>query len=220
MDRREVLFVMLERPNASFHFEELSESLLEADLVCRLSTGEVILEATRRVQDPALVRRAIGNLNRLLVLSNDPLLRAQRITLTPTDGFVLSRVDGTLSAHEILSLIPLPAEDVERSLFGLLCTGMVGHAEARPLTRPFSHRASATLRAQREAEPEAHTQPPVPLTPGTRLPEARTAPQAPDGRAPDEGNEEAPLGAALAMAELRLEGEPSPRSEEAKRKSS
>ncbi len=141
---REVLFVMLDRPNASFRFEETSEGLVEGEVTCRLSTGDVILEATRRVQDPALVRRGIGDPNRVLVLSGDPLLRAQRITFTPIDGFVLSRIDGTLNAREILSLIPLPVEDVERSLFGLLCTGMVDHADARPQTRPLPRGGSRT----------------------------------------------------------------------------
>ena len=163
---REVLFVMLDRPGASFVFEEMSESLIEADLACRLSTGELILEATRRVQDPALVRRAIGDPSRVLVLSSDPLLRVQKITLTPIDGFVLSRIDGTLSAREVLSLIPLSAEDVERSLFGLLCTGMVDVAEPKPrTTRPLAQGASKTAPAHsgtvlRTAEPgTSKTQP-------------------------------------------------------------
>ncbi len=52
---------MLDRAGASFFFEEMAESLIEADVACRLSTGELILEATRRVQDPDLVRRVIGD---------------------------------------------------------------------------------------------------------------------------------------------------------------
>jgi hypothetical protein len=49
----------------------------------------------------------------------------QKLTLSPTDGFLLSRIDGMLSAKEIFKIIPLPQEDIERSLFALLCTGMV-----------------------------------------------------------------------------------------------
>jgi serine/threonine protein kinase/tetratricopeptide (TPR) repeat protein len=125
---REILFSALDAPGVSFSFEEVAESALEADLVCPLSTGEVILEATRRIQDPELVKRILGDTERRLVLSSDPMLRAQRISLTPTDGFVLSRIDGTLSAREVMKLVSLPSEDVERSLFSLLCTGVVGYA--------------------------------------------------------------------------------------------
>ncbi len=176
---REVLFVMLDRPGASFVFEEMSESLIDADLSCRLSTAELILEATRCVQDPALVRRAIGDPSRPLALSSDPLLRIQKITLTPIDGFVLSRIDGVLSAREVLSVIPLAAEDVERSLFGLLCTGMVGHPDEEPLTRPLPRRGDTAPRAAREVStPSAPmTSPPAaPATPASRSGPALTTP--------------------------------------------
>ena len=141
---REMLFAMVDRVAASFHFEELAESLLEVDVTSRLSTAQLILEATRRVQDPDLVRRVIGNPRRPLAHSEEHVLRAQTITLTPVDGFVLSRIDGTLSARQVLDLIPLPAEEVERSLFGLLCTGLIQPVEMRGATRP-----------DRECQPEA-----------------------------------------------------------------
>jgi serine/threonine-protein kinase len=132
---REILFSALEHADATFSFEDLPESAMETDRVCPQSMGQVILEATRRVFDPSLVRRLLGDTSRALVLSPDPLLRTQAITLTPTDGFVLSRVDGTLSARTIVDLIPLPAEDTERSLFSLLCTGIVGYREEAPARR-------------------------------------------------------------------------------------
>jgi serine/threonine protein kinase len=122
---REILFSVLDEPGVTVGFEEVPEDALETDLVCSLSMGEVILEATRRVQDPELVRRGLGDPSRILMLSSNPVLRSQRITFTPTDGFILSRVDGRMSMREVLSLVPVPAEDAERSLFGLLCTGTV-----------------------------------------------------------------------------------------------
>jgi serine/threonine protein kinase len=133
---REILFSVLDEPGVSVAFEELSEDVLEKDLVCRMSMAEVILEATRRVQDPELVRRGLGDQSRILMLSTNPVLRSQRITFTPTDGFILSRVDGRMSMREVLSLVPVPVEDAERSLFGLLCTGTVDcGAEAPPSRR-------------------------------------------------------------------------------------
>lgn len=96
------------------------------------STGDLILEATRSVKDPDVVRYNLGDIDRVLALSSDPLLRFQRIALTPTDGFLLSRIDGTLSAREVMQLIPLPQEDVQRSLFGLLSTGIVEYSQDLP----------------------------------------------------------------------------------------
>jgi serine/threonine-protein kinase len=133
---REILSNALGQAGGSCLFEEVAESILEMELASTLSTGEVILEATRRVQDPDLVRGALGDTGRVVCLSNDPLLRSQKITLTPTDGFLLSRIDGTLSAREVMSLIPLPAVDTERSLFGLLCTGIVDYQQKPARVRP------------------------------------------------------------------------------------
>jgi hypothetical protein len=82
------------------------------------------------------VSRALGDVNRVLVLSSSPLMQSQKLTLTPTDGFILSRIDGTLSAREVISLIPLPSADTERSLFGLLCTGTVDYLPESARTRP------------------------------------------------------------------------------------
>ncbi|HVQ29357.1 MAG TPA: protein kinase, partial [Vicinamibacteria bacterium] len=161
---REILFSVLETSQASYVFEEIAESSLEADIVCPLSTGEVILEATRRVQDPELVRGALGEAGRVLVLSSNPLLRAQTIALSPIDGFVLSRIDGATSAREVASLVSLPSEDVERSLFGLLCTGIVDFRAEKPAPRVQAAKSnehrSATTNAP--APPRAA---PAPSTP-------------------------------------------------------
>ena len=171
---REILFSALDRADVAFSFEDQAESSLDTDLVCPQSMGQVILEATRRVFDPALVRRVLGDTRRVLALSPDPLLRSQKITLTPADGFVLSRIDGTLSAREVMDLSPMSEEDTERSLFSLLCTGIVGYRDEvtvrplatgqttvpatrrvppRPLPRPLPSRRRAPRRSGRRRSP-------------------------------------------------------------------
>jgi hypothetical protein len=132
---REILFAALDQPDSSVVFEALEtlpEDADSGDPASRLSTGRVLLEAARRLQDPAVVREALGDPDRKLVLANDPRLRVHPVALTPTDGFVLSRIDGTLSARELVGLIPLPPEDTEKSLLGLLCTGAVDFAPDHP----------------------------------------------------------------------------------------
>lgn len=123
----------------------------DADVTLLVSTGEVILDAVRRLHDPDVVRHGLGDLERPLALSTDPLLRFQKITLTPTDGYVLSRVDGTLNAREIVTLTPLPTEDVLRSLLGLLATGLIEHAA--PHSKPAPR--TGPLAAGAESEPPA-----------------------------------------------------------------
>jgi serine/threonine protein kinase len=134
---REIIFNVMDQSGGSYGLEETgADSILGPDLTVRIPPGEIILEATRRIQDPHAIARVVGSVDRRIALSTHPLLRVQKIPLTPTDGFLLSRIDGMLSAREVFQLIPLPHEDVERSLFGLLCTGTVEYQTPAPPARP------------------------------------------------------------------------------------
>jgi hypothetical protein len=154
------------------HYEELP--LGGAEVTLRVSTGDLILQAARSVQDPDVVRYNLGDLDRVLVASSDPLLRFQRIRLAPLDGYVMSRVDGVLSAREIVQLIPSPARDVERSLFGLLSTGIVEYrgTERRPSpSRPTAKGAVVAPRSPLPAgDAPAATAPPPGAAPGAAPP--------------------------------------------------
>lgn len=128
---REILLCVFSWTEGAYAFEgQDAEAFRGYDQPLRLSTADVILDAVWSVHDPEVVRRALGDLDRVLVLPADPLLRFQRVALTPTDGFLLSRVDGTLTAREILDIAPVGREEAERSLFGLLCTGMAEYGSA------------------------------------------------------------------------------------------
>jgi curved DNA-binding protein CbpA len=96
----------------------------------------------------------------VLALASNPL-PGQSLALTPQDGFVLSRVDGQASARDVIALVPLPAEDAERSLFSLLCTGVVGYVE--PRRAPAPPRASAPATGGVSARPPAPCAPPRPV---------------------------------------------------------
>ncbi len=169
---REILFDAIGRPGVSCVFEELADSMLETDIVCPFSTGQLILEATRRILDPELVRTVLGDPGRVLVLSPDPMLRAQRITLTPADGFVLSRVDGSSSARDVMALVPLPAEDAERSIFSLLCTGIVDYRQESP----SASRAAARPPVRRVPAPVPLVTPPLVTPPPAVKPLPSVAP--------------------------------------------
>jgi tetratricopeptide (TPR) repeat protein len=138
---REVLLKLFSWTDGEYVFEELPglEAEQAADETTRkLSTGQLILDAARRVEDYPVVHEALGDLDRVLVLPADALLRFQNIMLTPADGYVLSRVDGEMTAREVLQVTPFPAEEAEKSLFCLLCTGALeyGPAQAAPPPRP------------------------------------------------------------------------------------
>jgi tetratricopeptide (TPR) repeat protein len=147
---RMVLEKILSAHEGHYEFEAKSQdTLAEDEFKLKVTTGEIVLDAVRRVEDPDVVRYALGDIDRILGLSSDPALRFQNIALTPTDGFVLSRVDGSLSAREVIQATPLEIEDTQRSLFGLLCTGVVEYLPLPPKPKP----AVRTPRARPAAPP-------------------------------------------------------------------
>jgi tetratricopeptide (TPR) repeat protein len=160
---RDILLVVFSRSDGSFNFEETSAEDSPEEETLKLSTGEMILEAVRSVSDTQAVRTALGDVDRVLSLSTDPLLRFQKITFTPTDGYVLSRVDGILSAREVIQVVSLPQEEVERSLFGLLCTGVVEYLPEATRTRsPRARKAAAAPLTQPPPTPATLQKEPAP----------------------------------------------------------
>jgi hypothetical protein len=171
---RVILYSALEEPPGTPFFEPLADPREDAAgwvPVSRLSTGQLLLDAARTLSDPSAVREAFGNLDRTLVLGTDPRLGTHPLALTPADGFVLSRVDGTLSARELVGLIPLPPEDTEKSLLGLLCSGAIAFGAERSVApHPPPQRPSGAA----PASPAASS----PTTPSAATPSAATQPPA------------------------------------------
>jgi tetratricopeptide (TPR) repeat protein len=169
---RDLLFNVLDRAAGSFGFEEMPEDDSKAGLVAQIRPGQMILEAARRLQAPEVMKQVLGDLDRPLGMSSHPLLGVQKLTLSPIDGFLLSRIDGVMTAREIFQITPLPEEDVERSLFALLCTGTVEYV---PKTATWRARAAAQ---QATAGPS----PPAPATPAPALASPGTPPQTPTSK--------------------------------------
>ena len=172
--------------DGSYQFEEEPDDRTrEGDVTLRLSTGELILEAARSVSDPDVVRFNLGDMDQVLALSNDPLLRFQRISLSPADGYVLSRVDGALTARELGKVIPLPEEQFHRSLFGLLSAGVVDLLPGSPKTRLASPpgvaepAAADVSPADREATPVEESPSPGDVAEATLAPSYEEADVAP-----------------------------------------
>jgi tetratricopeptide (TPR) repeat protein len=166
----------------TFSFEQEEE--VPGELTLKLSTADLILEAVRAISDPDVVRYLLGDMDRVLALSNDPLLRFQQLRLSPNDGFVLSRVDGTLSAREIEGMIPLPPEEVRQSLLGLLSTGIVEYLEGERRPREVEPSAGTPPAAPPPEAPSPPPEVPGPPEPSAEPPappppEAANAPEAP-----------------------------------------
>jgi curved DNA-binding protein CbpA len=118
-------------------------------------------------------------------------LRFQTLTLTPEDGFVLSRVDGVASAREIVQMIPLPSEQTQMRLLGLLSTGTVQYSEARRSRGASSPAATAAAAPPPASAAPPAIPPPSPVPPATASPPAPQASAAPPPAAPSPADEQA-----------------------------
>lgn len=138
-----VLQASLAREGLSVAFEEASEVQPTTDFACRLSAADLVLQVARQVDAEPLLDRGLGDRARVLARSAGPREGDPAIPFSPAEGFVLSRVDGTLGFRALRDVIPLPAAEVDRCVLGLLFTGAVEAVAA----------ASPAPRARRPAEP-------------------------------------------------------------------
>ncbi len=130
---RETLLTVFGWTEGDWRFEEHDpEHFKGYDHGLRVSTGDLIMDAVWCVADPDVVRYALGDLDRPLALTTDPLLRFQKIALTRMDGLLVSLSDGVRTAKEVLASVPEDRQEAERGLFGLLCTGLLERLDAPP----------------------------------------------------------------------------------------
>ena len=168
---REILFESAARGGGSAYFEESPPGEpTNEDAASNLSTVELILEAARRVADPAVVRNTLGDLDRILRKDETAFRGLTNIDFTPADGFLAAQIDGRTSARDVFKLIPLPAESVERSLFSLLCTGVVDYQAPVARVSPTVRVPAASRGPGRDAAATA--------APARRPPSLRTPPTA------------------------------------------
>jgi hypothetical protein len=108
---------------ASFEEVQPTEAIFETDI---LTTVEVILNGVFCLSGFETVHEAMrGTENRVRLCDPAPI-PVERLTLSATHGFILSRVDGSTPVNDLLSILPPEEEEVAaRFLFGLLVLGVL-----------------------------------------------------------------------------------------------
>jgi tetratricopeptide (TPR) repeat protein len=101
----------------------LLQEIFESDI---LSTFETILKGISTMVGFDPIREAMRGMDNRLVVRQPTPVPLERLALSPAHGFILSRVDGTTSASDVLSILPQGEEDLAcRFLFGLLVMGVL-----------------------------------------------------------------------------------------------
>ncbi len=115
---------------ALFRWEDLEYQFQEGVAAGPVDTNvvvsfELIIRALRSMAGFEQIRQALMRQDRSLRLSDQLYLPFDKLSLTPVEGFLVSRIDGQTRVRDILAQVP-PAEEeaAARFVFGLLILGL------------------------------------------------------------------------------------------------
>ncbi len=100
-----------------------------AELSAALRALDVAAAPAKRISRPDEMLQSFKDEERPLKFATRLSDEIQDISLTPAQGFILSRIDGASRARDILALSPLPEADVATTLADLIEKGLVAWGE-------------------------------------------------------------------------------------------
>lgn len=98
----------------------------QPDTLPVLTTTQLLLVAAREFRDQSVIDAALGDPGQAVWRSGalDALLG--ELQLTPTEAFILSRLDGQGRLANLFALSSLPREEASRTLYALKVAGLIG----------------------------------------------------------------------------------------------
>ena len=147
---------------AVFRWEELEYRFLEGESSAWpiatnvLISLELIVRAMRSMAGFEPLRQAMLRQDRAVRLADDLYVPLDQLSLTPIEGFLVSRVDGQTRPRDILAQLPPTEEEAAaRFLFGLLILGL---AQFTPPVGPGLLSCSFLLRGDEEKRRREETE--------------------------------------------------------------
>jgi curved DNA-binding protein CbpA len=171
-----IIYSVFDWDSGEYRFEQ-HENPVDEDIVLNLSTADIILEGARRLDDLSKIRRVVGDPVRVLRTTEDPLLLYQKMsTLSQSEGFILSRVDGLSSVADILAISPIGEDETLRCIYGLVSAGVLefegGSAPRDEAPEPAGHGAFGKATddtAMRSSVPPPRPAPPPATKPAPKV---------------------------------------------------
>lgn len=175
-----IIYSLFDWDEGDYRFEQ-HESPVDEDIILNLSTADIILEGTRRLSNIDKVRRALGDTSAILEQNEDPLLLYQKMsTLSQSEYFILSRVDGMSSIDDIFAVSPLGEDETLRCIYGLVSAGVLvlkGGGRSEPEAPKTPEQTAAPSPTPPPPKPDPPAPPPKPEPP--KPPPAEPAPARP-----------------------------------------
>jgi curved DNA-binding protein CbpA len=126
----------------------------QLDTLPNVVTAEVVQLAAREFQDVDAIRKVIGDLEQTVKISGSLNDMLGDVQLTPTEGFLLSRLDAAGDVASLIRLSSLPEEQTYTTLYTLLLSGtvIIGDGEE---SEPIVPTAEEETPPERQVEEEA-----------------------------------------------------------------
>ncbi len=120
-------------------FEEIEEIdfekkkiALDPALMLEISTGNILLECIRELDNPRFVENVFEEYrDSVPSFMDNPMLLFQKVSLTPEEGFIFSRIDGHLTMGEIEKISSMSRDKFIKILYGLYLIGLVDFSESQ-----------------------------------------------------------------------------------------
>ncbi|SHK48768.1 protein of unknown function [Desulfatibacillum alkenivorans DSM 16219] len=129
---REILYNLFFWKKGEFHFKE-TPLKLEEDVVVHLNTIDVILEASRRIDELDIIRKQLPDEDAVLKIS-DKSPDKKEIKLDSNEWHILSLIDGKKNVGQIVHQSGFETYPVYKLLFSLLSSGLIRKVETVGLT--------------------------------------------------------------------------------------
>lgn len=97
----------------------------QLDTLPNVVTSQIILRAARAVTDIDSIRQVIGSPDQTVQLSGRLAHMLQDVELTPTEGFLISRLDAAKNVAGLVNLSSLPEAETYSTLYALMLSGSV-----------------------------------------------------------------------------------------------
>lgn len=175
----EVLRDALRRPEGDWNFQPRVRLAGGAPRAACVNVTQLLVEGARELAAEFVAKRMWDD-GETLVPAHDAFrtVEAGRVQLSPTEGFVLSRVYEPTNLRYVLAVSGLPEDETRRAVYALTLGGLI-ERERKPRALPADVKRLAAERPQAAA---AHEQP-QPDAAATHEPEPQETPAA--AAAPD-----------------------------------
>jgi curved DNA-binding protein CbpA len=127
----------------------------QLDTLPNVVTAEVVQLAAREFQDIDAIRQVIGAPDQTVKISGSLNDMLEDVQLTPTEGFLLSRLDAAKDVAGLIRLASLPEEQAYTTLYTLLLSGTVivgDGVESEPIVPTAEEEKPPERRIEEEAE--------------------------------------------------------------------